>query len=237
MKLAAVITDIDGTIAETEDYHRRAYNDLFAHLGLSQRWSEQDYAERLAQVGGAKLAEIMDWLAIPGEKRGKKKKALYEWKSRRFHELVVADLRSGVLPVRDGIIPLFEEIVAEGLMLAAASTCVKPVALAILEAALGERLLRQLKTVCSGDDVARKKPDPDIYLMAASRCGVDPRACLAIEDTSHGLAAAKAAGMSCIVTPSAFAGSEGFSLADAIFPSLASPRQVTVAGLVRILKP
>jgi len=234
--LAAVITDLDGTIAETEDYHRRAYNDLFAHLGLSRRWSEQDYAERLALVGGAKFAEIMDWLAVPEEMWDARKKTLYEWKSRRFYELAVADVSNGILPVRDGIVPLFGAIVDEGLMLAVASTCEKPAALAILEAALGERLFRKLKAVCSGDDVSRKKPAPDIYLMTASECGVDPRACLAIEDTSHGLAAAKAAGMSCIVTPSDFSSNEDFSLADAIFTTLASPHQVTVAELTGIHK-
>ena len=230
MKLAAVITDIDGTIAETEDYHLRAYNDMFAHLGLAQRWTQQDYADRLAQVGGAKIAEIMGWLGVPDDQRIAKKRELYDWKSTRFHELVVADVKSGALPVRDGILPLFEAVVAEGVVLAAASTCVKPAAIAILEAALGPVLFSQLKTICAGDDVAKKKPAPDIYLMAAQQCRIDPRACLAIEDTSHGLASAKAAGMSCIVTPSAFAHNEDFSVADAEYVSLANP-QVTVADL------
>jgi beta-phosphoglucomutase-like phosphatase (HAD superfamily) len=99
-----------------------------------------------------------------------------------------------------------------------------------LAAALGPELFSQLKTICAGDDVEKKKPAPDIYLMAAEQCGLDPRSCLAIEDTSHGLASAKTAGMSCIVTPSAFADDEDFSLADAVFENLGAP-QVTVSDL------
>ena len=234
MQLAAVITDIDGTIAETEDYHRRAYNDLFAHFGLDQRWTQQDYADRLAMVGGAKFTEIMNWLGVPEDERPAKKQELYAWKSQRFEDLVVADIASGELPVRDGIIPLFQEIVDAGLILSAASTCVKPAALGILRGALGEELFGKLKVVCAGDDVRAKKPAPDIYLMAAEMSGVAPEACMAIEDTSHGLASAKNAGMSCIVTPSDFADDEDFTLADANYPKGLGAAGVTLADLRRI---
>ena len=53
MKL--LISDLDGTILETEDYHRLAYNKLFGELGLSQNWSKQDYMDRLQTMGGNKF--------------------------------------------------------------------------------------------------------------------------------------------------------------------------------------
>jgi HAD superfamily hydrolase (TIGR01509 family) len=227
-ELTAVITDIDGTIAETEDYHRRAYNDLFTHLGIEQHWTTADYAARLTQVGGKKFGEIQDWLGTPEDERFEQKVELYAWKSQRFEELVVADIRSGALPVRPGVLRLFGEIVSDGLVLAAASTCVKPAAIAILEAALGERLFGSLAAICAGDDVSAKKPAPDIYLLAAERCGIEPQCCMALEDTGHGLRSALAAGMACVITPSVFAGDDDFTGAAAVYQDFSG---VTLADL------
>ena len=56
MKL--LISDLDGTIVETEDYHRLAYNALFKDLGLSQNWSKQEYMDRLQTMGGHKFREV-----------------------------------------------------------------------------------------------------------------------------------------------------------------------------------
>ena len=61
MKL--LISDLDGTIVETEDYHRLAYNALFSKLGIPRSWSKQDYIDRLQTMGeisygGVFLVEI-----------------------------------------------------------------------------------------------------------------------------------------------------------------------------------
>ena len=68
-----------------------------------------------------------------------------------------------------------------------------------------------LATVCAGDDVSRKKPDPAVYLLAAERCGVPPENCLVLEDTGHGLRAALGAGMACVATPSELALDDDFT--------------------------
>ena len=57
-RMELVISDLDGTIVETEDYHRLAYNSLFEELGLSVVWQKQDYIERLQTMGGNKFREI-----------------------------------------------------------------------------------------------------------------------------------------------------------------------------------
>lgn len=59
-------------------------------------------------------------------------------------------------------------------------------------------------TIVTGSDVVKKKPDPEIFLKAASKIGVDPSDCLVIEDAKSGIAAARAAGMSCIGITTAF---------------------------------
>jgi beta-phosphoglucomutase-like phosphatase (HAD superfamily) len=68
--------------------------------------------------------------------------------------------------------------------------------------------------------VVAKKPDPAVYLLVAQRCGVKPEDCLVVEDTGHGLQAALAAGMSCIVTPSELARNDSFAGAMRRFENL-----------------
>ena len=210
MPLELVISDLDGTILETEDYHRRAYNVLFEELGLTRRWSREDYSARLATMGGGKFREIMDWLDQPEEPREEASRRLYARKTELYVDLILNDLYGGKLSPRPGVERLFEEILESNILLAIGSACVKWAAEKVLEATLGEARVDSLATICAGDDVASKKPDPAIYMLVAERCGVRPRDCLVLEDTRHGLEAAQAAGMNCIVTPSELARDDSF---------------------------
>ena len=125
-------------------------------------------------------------------------------------DLVVHDLQSGALSLRSGVKSLFKEVIGSGVGLAVGSACVKWAAERVLQASLGEELISSLATVCAGDDVAAKKPDPAVYLLVAKRCGVLPENCLVIEDTRHGMEAAHNAGMRCLVTPSELAKGDVF---------------------------
>ncbi len=220
MPLELVISDLDGTILETEDYHRRAYNGLFEELGLAQRWSRADYSARLATMGGGKFREIIGWLDPPREHWEDESRRLYARKTELYVDLIVNDLHGGDLSPRPGVERLFEEILQSGIQLAIGSACVKWAAERVLEASLGAALLEALATVCAGDDVAAKKPDPSIYLLVAERCGVRPEDCLVVEDTGHGLQAALGAGMRCVVTPSELARKDSFAGAIARLESL-----------------
>jgi beta-phosphoglucomutase-like phosphatase (HAD superfamily) len=75
-------------------------------------------------------------------------------------------------------------------------------------------------TIFAGDAVARKKPDPAIYTLAATTLGLDPASCVVIEDSHIGLTAAKAAGMRCIITKSAYTQDEDFTGADCVVSDL-----------------
>ena len=61
------------------------------------------------------------------------------------------------------------------------------------------------QAIVTAEDVERRKPDPDIFLMAANRLGVTPAECTVVEDAVNGVAAAKAAGMRCVAVASTFA--------------------------------
>ncbi len=81
--------------------------------------------------------------------------------------------------------------------------------------------------------MAKKKPDPAIYLFAAKKLELDPARCLVIEDSRNGLLAATRAGMHCVVTQSAYTVEEDFSEAAAVYPELGDPpgKHVTLNDL------
>jgi beta-phosphoglucomutase-like phosphatase (HAD superfamily) len=236
MSLKLVISDLDGTILETEDYHRRAYNALFGELGLARRWSKEDYSDRLKTMGGEKFREIFEWLDCPAEEYEATKTELYARKTELYVSLIVADLKGNRLALRPGVARLFVEIGEHDIPLAIGSACVKWAALEVLEAALGKEFVGSLAVVCAGDDVERQKPQPDIYLLVAEQCGVRPADCLVLEDTAHGLHAALAAGMSCVVTPSELARGHDFAGAHLVAESMEMPGRLGLEEL-RALMP
>jgi beta-phosphoglucomutase-like phosphatase (HAD superfamily) len=85
-------------------------------------------------------------------------------------------------------------------------------------------------TVRTGDDVAKVKPAPDLYWAAAEALGVEPRRCLAFEDSANGVRAAKAAGMTCIAVPGPVTRGLNFDLADAVLNSLDEVSLAEIAG-------
>lgn len=78
---------------------------------------------------------------------------------------------------------------------------------------------KYFSAVCTRDDVIKVKPEPELYLLAASKIGVHPSEAIAFEDSPSGLKAAKAAGILCIVIPNAITESMDLSLADRITSS------------------
>ena len=99
---------------------------------------------------------------------------------------------------RPGIIELLEFLVARGIPRAVATSTRRPLAMRKLEAA---GLLRYFDAVATSSDVAAPKPAPDVYLLAASRLGVDPARCMVLEDSPTGVRAALAAGMTPVQVP------------------------------------
>jgi HAD superfamily hydrolase (TIGR01509 family) len=85
-----------------------------------------------------------------------------------------------------------------------------------------------LDAMAGGDEVARRKPAPDLYLLAALRLGVEPRRCAAVEDSQQGIEAAKAAGLACIAVPNLFTQHQDLSQADL---TLASLDEITIETL------
>lgn len=93
--------------------------------------------------------------------------------------------------------------------------------------------------IFAGDMVKKKKPAPDVYLMAVNEMGLDKSRCVIVEDSEIGFGAAKAAGISCIVTKSSYTANENFDGADMIVDELGDDPAtgVTLSTLAGLLKP
>ena len=143
---------------------------------------------------------------------------------------------NGEAPLRDGVERLLDEARAAGIRLAIATTTTFDNIRALLETNLGAGALERFEVIGAGDQVARKKPSPDIYRLVLQRLELPAANCVAIEDSANGLAAAKGAGLFTIVTPSYWTQAEDFTAADLLLPTLGSTTRPLVhraAMLVR----
>ncbi|MBI1217922.1 MAG: HAD-IA family hydrolase [Rhodobacteraceae bacterium] len=217
MSLAALIFDLDGTLAETEEAHRTAFNAAFAARGMAWHWTPEVYRALLATTGGkeriaahaACIGEVLTPDAIA---------ALHADKTARYGALIAA----GELPLRPGVADLVAAARAAGLRLAVATTTSRPNVEALTQAAWGRPAAEVFDVIAAGDEVALKKPAPDVYLLALDRLGVAPGKALALEDSRNGLLSARAAGLRVLVTPSLYTDHEDHEGADWVVPSLAA---------------
>lgn len=214
--LEALIFDVDGTLSETEELHRRAFNETFAAHGLGWNWSRDDYHRLLKTTGGKeRIARHIE--EIGADPAGFDIPALHRAKT----ELYVALMAKGGVPLRFGIVELMANARACGLRLAVATTTSRPNVEALSQAAFGRPASDMFEVLACGDEVQAKKPAPDVYLLALERLGLPAGAALALEDSRNGLRAAHAAGLACIVSPSLYTKGEDFTEATAVVTEFA----------------
>ena len=218
--IAALIWDVDGTLAETEETHRAAFNAAFAAAGLDWVWGQALYARLLTVTGGKE--RIAHYIAAHGGRpplTAAAIAALHADKTRRYAEAVAA----GCLPLRPGVVRLLNEARDAGVPVAIATTTTLGNVEALLRTALGPNAMARFAAIGAGDDVAAKKPSPEIYDMVVQRLGVPPARCVAIEDSANGVRAAQDAGVPVVVTQSLYGGTGGFEGALAVLDHLGDP--------------
>lgn len=223
MSLQALIFDVDGTLAETEETHREAFNRAFADAGLDWLWGRERYRELLAVSGGkerirqfvaeedptqADRADFDDWVA-----------GLHRAKTMHYTNMMAA----GEIELRPGVERLIREAHAEGLRLAIATTTSMANIEALFGATLGQESLRWFDVVAAAEQAPVKKPDPSVYLWVLERLGLPAADCLALEDTRNGVLAASAADVPVLVTQSYYSEGEDFSGALAVLSDLGEP--------------
>ncbi len=221
MPLEALIFDVDGTLAETEEAHRQSFNETFAAFGLDWSWDKGIYRELLQVTGGKeRLQHYIDVRKPRGSEQVLARFAeIYEETSDRYAALV----KSGAVSARPGVRRLITEAHERRVRLAIATTSLRESVDAILHTILGEAGPSWFAVIAAGDVVAHKKPAPDVYRFALDRLGCDPRSCVAIEDSENGIKGARAAGLPVLAAPSSYLKGDDFSLATSVLSDLGEP--------------
>jgi HAD superfamily hydrolase (TIGR01509 family) len=187
MTFEAVIFDMDGVLVDSEPVHFATTNAVLARRGASI--GRDFYDLRLGLPEADFFADVVRHLGLEEPPR-----ALAE---ERVRESLAALAGADLLPT-DGALECLLLLRADGRRLALASSATRAQVSLVVDK-LGLR--RVLSALVSVEDVARGKPAPDLFLEAARRLGVEPGACLVVEDAVAGVLAARAAGMSAVALP------------------------------------
>ena len=173
-----IVFDLDGVLVDTESGHARAYDDLWARVGIE--------GPEYGRIAGIRTAEVVSRatasLAASDEQRA-------EWV--RFKQERARHYLTGSTRPFPDVGPTVTALYRAGFKLAVGTGSSRRTATTVLEAA---GILGLFAAVVTGDDVSRGKPAPDIFLAAFGQTGSAPEAALVVEDTRVGLEAANASG-------------------------------------------
>lgn len=209
-RAAALIFDVDGTLAETEELHRQAFNHAFVRHRLDWRWDRAVYKDLLRVTGGKeRMRAYHARLGIASSLSDADIASLHRIKTAHYAGLI----ETGCCPLRPGVAELLSAAKARGQRLAIATTTSHGNIDALLSPALGTRWAADFDAIVAGDDVRHKKPAPDVYLQILARLQLDPSDCVAIEDSANGLIAASRANIPVLITRSMFFRDDDFSAA------------------------
>jgi HAD superfamily hydrolase (TIGR01509 family) len=185
---AALIFDFDGLIIDSETPLFDIWAEIYARYG--QQLTIDEWQHALGTQGGfdpyadlaTRAAELID------------RDVLATWVREEHWRLC------GEQPLLPGVLARLDEAAELGLPAAVASSSPAAWVAPWLER---HELVGRFGAVCTRDDVARVKPAPDLFLLAAERMAADPAACVVFEDSPNGLRAAHAAGMRAVAVPNA----------------------------------
>lgn len=199
----AVIFDLDGLLARTEDLHSQAWRDTIAAHGHDV--SEEEYADHWIRRGKTfrEFLELvgLDWNADQ----------LLEEKNQRFEELANSDLEP--MP---GALQLLQNLHGK-IPLSLASSARREPVFHVLESL---QISHYFESILAFQDCENHKPHPEPFLKSAKELGVDPEKCVVLEDAEKGVFAAHSAGMKCIAVPNEHTADHDFSKATLVVSSL-----------------
>jgi HAD superfamily hydrolase (TIGR01509 family) len=222
-QMYGLIFDVDGVIADTESVNRRVsvqvFDDLFGVKGVK----DEDFTEGLGRGAHeyVKAAARVHGLDLtPGQ---------LDRAVRYRQDLFLEVLKTEPLPAYPGVLELIEAGLADdAFQVAIATSGTLEKSRAALEAA---KIPYTKMVYVNGNDVTHKKPDPELFVVACQRMGLEPARCVVIEDAPNGVQAAKAAGTECIAVTNTTPAEE-LDQADMICDSLEKVNLETIRGLV-----
>ncbi|MCW8915181.1 MAG: HAD hydrolase-like protein [Magnetovibrio sp.] len=209
--MKALIFDVDGTLADTEDAHREAFNDAFAKAGLDWHWDRDLYKHLLSVTGGKQrirfFLEEQQSELLQEPDLDERILALHKSKTDFF----VARLQNGQVPLRPGIEDLIQECRSKDMTIAIATTTTPVNVETLLRVNLGEDSLGWFACIGDGGKVPVLKPEPDVYTWVVDQLGLTPEETLSLEDSRNGLVASQRAGVPCLVVTNDYTDGQDFT--------------------------
>ena len=180
------IFDLDGVIVDTAHYHYLAWKRLAHELGYDLTELENEKLKGVSRIQSLNI--ILDLAGISLNQEHKE--LLAKKKNIWFNDYIERMTPDEIFP---GVEDLMKSLKTRGIRIGVASSSKN--AHTVLKQL---RIEKEFDTVVDGSMIRKTKPDPEIFLLAAERMGVEPRSCVVIEDAEAGVEAARAAGMKCI---------------------------------------
>lgn len=222
-KLEAIIFDVDGTLADTEEVHRLAFNYVFAEYGLDWNWTPELYRDLLSISGGreriTRYGRNLRKRFRDDEEFAGFVVTMHRAKTRKY----AAMLTEGEVTLRPGVRRLIDEARDLGLVLGIATSSALSNAETLLDNNLPPGWRDWFRAVETCDSVSQKKPSPAVYDAVLAKIDVPLEGVVAFEDTQNGLRAATAAGIATIVTTHPFTSDHAFDGAALVVDSMGEP--------------
>jgi beta-phosphoglucomutase family hydrolase len=213
-----VIFDMDGTLVDNMKYHMKAYHVFFQKYGIDM--TDEEF---LSKSNGKTNNDIMRWLfgADISQDRvnelSNEKEALYR------------DLYAPHMILAPGLKPIMEQLHAEGVPMAVGSSAINENINFVLD---GLEIRKYFKAIVDSSQVAKGKPDPEVFLKCAKGIGIEPQNCVVFEDAWIGIDAAHSAGMK-VITITTVLTREQLKKGDVIVDSFTEVNVDTIKSLLK----
>ncbi len=180
----AVIFDMDGTMVDNTPFHKKAWIEFCRRHGIDL--TEEEFHEKISGKRNDAILEFLFGRKVEGQEYIE----LDEQKESIYRELYLPHLKE--VP---GLKEFLKKLASEEFKIGVATTSPYKNRTLVLETL---ELHKFFAVIVGGEDTRHGKPHPEIYLTAAGKLGVNPKKCLAFEDTPSGVKSAKSAGMTVV---------------------------------------
>ena len=182
-----VIWDMDGVLADTAQFHYRAWKKVFGDMGIDFSW--EDFTHSFGTRNDRIIPKVL------GRKCTKEEIVSIDDKK----EYLFREFAKGKVKPLDGLVDLLRSLREDGFKMAVASSGTPE----NVEAIIGQCKLKSFfSVIINGSEVQHGKPNPEVFLLAGKKLGAEVRKCIVVEDALAGIEGAKKAGMKCIAITS-----------------------------------
>ena len=216
-EVVCLIFDFDGTLADTEEVHREAFNSAFSARKLKWYWNKHVYKKLLKVAGGKERIKVFNegLISKSNQISSEDIEELYFQKTKLFLQSV----SRGYPQLRPGVRELLEKAKYNKKKLAIATSTNMDNVRSLIRVCLDEKPENIFSFISTGEMVEKKKPSPDLYNLVLAEMELAPNECIAFEDSRIGLISAKRANIETIVSPSYYNIDDTFEEADFLLKS------------------